>query len=133
VLPTGGGKSLLFSVPAGMDNTGMTVVVVPYRALIKDLVDRMQKRGIDCIEWKHGESSLAAFVVVSADAAGDNTSNGNFIGYAQVWKIMQHLTEGVRLLQSGDQRLRHACKSLLRRLHYTVLPSRSHERRVLAH
>ncbi|CAE7007091.1 RecQ family helicase [Pyrenophora teres f. teres] len=74
VLPTGRGKSLLFSVPACMDEAGVTVVVVPYRALVEDLVDRMQKCGIDCIEWKHGESSPAAIVVVSADAAGDTTS-----------------------------------------------------------
>jgi superfamily II DNA helicase RecQ len=84
VLPTGGGKSLLFSVPACMDNAGVTVVVVPYRALIEDLVSRLQKRGIDCIEWKHGESSPAAVVIVSADAAGDTMSNGNFIGYANM-------------------------------------------------
>ncbi|KAF1973259.1 hypothetical protein BU23DRAFT_404491, partial [Bimuria novae-zelandiae CBS 107.79] len=64
VLPTGGGKSLLSSVPACMDDAGVTVTVVPYRALIEDLVGRMQKRGIDCIEWKHGESSPAAVVVV---------------------------------------------------------------------
>ena len=34
VLPTGGGKSLLFSVPACIDDARVTVVVVPYRALI---------------------------------------------------------------------------------------------------
>ena len=84
VLPTGGGKSLLFSVPACMDDAGVTVVVVPFRALITDLVSRLQGRGIDCIEWRRGESSLAAVVVVSADAAGDITSNGNFLGYANV-------------------------------------------------
>jgi superfamily II DNA helicase RecQ len=50
VLPTSGGKSLLFSVLACLDDAGVTVVVVPYRALIEDLVSRMQKRGIDCME-----------------------------------------------------------------------------------
>ncbi|KAI9882030.1 MAG: hypothetical protein M1823_006233, partial [Watsoniomyces obsoletus] len=84
VLPTGGGKSLLFTVPACLDGAGVTVVVVPYRALIEDLVSRIQKRGIDCMEWKHGESNPAAVVVVSADVAGDTTSNGNFLGYANV-------------------------------------------------
>ena len=39
VLPTGGGKSLLFSVPACIDDAGVTVVVVLYQALIEDLVD----------------------------------------------------------------------------------------------
>lgn len=62
----------------------MTVVVVPYRALIDNLVSHMQKRGIDCIEWKHSQRSPAAMVVVSADVAGDTISNGNFLGYASM-------------------------------------------------
>lgn len=41
VLLTGGGKSLLFSVPACIDDSEVTVVVVPYRALIEDMVKRM--------------------------------------------------------------------------------------------
>jgi superfamily II DNA helicase RecQ len=36
VLPTGGGESLLFMMPGSIDSTGMTDVVVPYRALIED-------------------------------------------------------------------------------------------------
>ncbi|KAF1922195.1 uncharacterized protein M421DRAFT_38003, partial [Didymella exigua CBS 183.55] len=63
VLLTGGGKSLLFSVPACLTDAGVTVVVVPYRALMEDLVSRMQKCGIDCIEWKYRESNLASVVV----------------------------------------------------------------------
>ncbi|CAO2655088.1 Nn.00g101520.m01.CDS01, partial [Neocucurbitaria sp. VM-36] len=82
VLPTGGGKSLLFTIPACIEEDGVTVVVVPYRALIEDLVKRIQLCGIDCIEWKHGETSPASVVVVSADLAGNLTSSGNFIGYA---------------------------------------------------
>jgi superfamily II DNA helicase RecQ len=82
VLLTGGGKSLLFTVPAFLEAGGVTVVVVPYRALIEDLVQRIQNCGVDCIEWKHGETNPAAVVVVSADVAGDVTSSGNFISYA---------------------------------------------------
>jgi superfamily II DNA helicase RecQ len=82
VLPSGGGKSLLFTVPAVVEKEGVTVVVVPYRALIEDLVARIQESGVDCMEWKHGENNPASVVVVSADLAGDITSNDNFIGYA---------------------------------------------------
>jgi superfamily II DNA helicase RecQ len=82
MLLTGGGKSLLFTVLACLDGPGVTVVVVPYRALIKNLVERMQECGMDCMEWRHGENSPAAVVVVSADVAGDVTSDGNFISYA---------------------------------------------------
>ena len=64
----------------------MTVVVVPYRALIEDLVSQIRNCGIDCMEWKHGESNPASVLVVSADVAGDITSNGNFLGYARLMK-----------------------------------------------
>ena len=86
VLPTGGGKSLLFTLPACIEERGVTVVVVPYRALIEDLVGRIRDCGVDCMEWKHGESNPASVVVVSADIAGDITSNGNFLGYARLLK-----------------------------------------------
>jgi hypothetical protein len=50
---------------------------------LRILVVRIQDCGTDCIEWKHGESILAAVIVVSADLAGDVRSNVNFISYAQ--------------------------------------------------
>ncbi|KAF1948107.1 hypothetical protein CC80DRAFT_432416, partial [Byssothecium circinans] len=50
MLLIGGGKSLLFSMLAYLEGARMTVVVVPYQALIKDLVGRMRKCGINCIE-----------------------------------------------------------------------------------
>ncbi len=67
VLPTGGGKSLLFMAPACMNDPGVTIVVVPFRSLINDLVDKANKLGIDCIEWRPGEVNPAALVYVSAD------------------------------------------------------------------
>jgi len=71
VLPTGGGKSLLFMAPACLDDPGVTILVAPFRALVDNMVDRLQKMGIDCLEWKFGEVNAAAVVVVSADVAGD--------------------------------------------------------------
>ncbi|KAL5421277.1 hypothetical protein PMIN07_012575 [Paraphaeosphaeria minitans] len=50
VLPIGGGKSLLFIVPACLDHASVTVVVVLFRALIEDLATRICARGIDCVE-----------------------------------------------------------------------------------
>lgn len=78
VLPTGGGKSLLFTVPACLQDAGVTVVVVPYRALIEDLVTRITRSGIDCVEWKGGHTNPAAVVAVSADVAG----RSGFLSYA---------------------------------------------------
>jgi superfamily II DNA helicase RecQ len=50
VLPTRGGKSLLFTLPACIEESGVTVVVVPYQALIKDLVSQICNCSINYIE-----------------------------------------------------------------------------------
>jgi superfamily II DNA helicase RecQ len=67
VLPTGGGKSLLFTAPACLNDPGVTIVVVPYRALLDNLLATAKRAKIDCIEYRPGEQNPAALVFISAD------------------------------------------------------------------
>jgi superfamily II DNA helicase RecQ len=70
VLPTGRGKSLLFIAPAYLIDPGVTIVVVPYHALLDNLLKTAKDARIDCIEYRPREQNPAALVFVSADFAG---------------------------------------------------------------
>jgi superfamily II DNA helicase RecQ len=86
VLPTGGGKSMLFMVAACLDQ-GTTVVVVPFRALVNDMLARLKAARIDHLEWRPGETNPAAVVVVSADMV----SGTGFLVYASGLAERGHL------------------------------------------
>jgi superfamily II DNA helicase RecQ len=76
VLPTGAGKSILFMLPAMLCEGGTSVVVVPFVALLDDLVERARTFGVDVIRFDTGANiqresipRAARLVVVSADVA----------------------------------------------------------------
>lgn len=55
LLPTGGGKSITFQVPAMM-LPGLTIVVTPLISLMKDQVDNLRERGIRAVALHSGLS-----------------------------------------------------------------------------
>jgi ATP-dependent DNA helicase RecQ len=71
LLPTGGGKSICFQVPALM-NEGICLVISPLVALMKDQVQNLQKRDIKAIALTGGIKSDEMVVLL------DNCQFGNY-------------------------------------------------------
>ena len=71
VLPTGSGKTALFFSVAALVVRQAVVVVVPFAALVDDIVARAWASGLSCQEWQGKESLVTTpqLIVVSADKA----------------------------------------------------------------
>ena len=63
ILPTGGGKSICFQVP-GLILEGITVVISPLIALMKDQVEQLKKRGIPAYAVYSGMSEREIDIIL---------------------------------------------------------------------
>ena len=70
LLPTGGGKSVCFQVP-GMMCEGLTLVVTPLIALMKDQVQNLEKRGIRALAVHAGMTRHEVDLSLNNAAYGD--------------------------------------------------------------
>ncbi|MBP6005274.1 MAG: DNA helicase RecQ [Pyrinomonadaceae bacterium] len=87
LMPTGGGKSLCYQIPALMLD-GLTVVISPLIALMKDQVDSLRSNGVE-----------AAFLNSTQSAA----EQASVIRDVRSGKLKLLYVAPERLLQSGDQ------------------------------
>ena len=58
ILPTGGGKSLVFMLPAWLEKERTTVVIVPFVALVEQMEERCIEMGLSCHVWRKLEAII---------------------------------------------------------------------------
>jgi ATP-dependent DNA helicase RecQ len=87
LMPTGGGKSLCYQIPALMLD-GLTLVISPLIALMKDQVDALRSNGIDAAFLNSTQTNREQVEVFQAVRGG---------------KLKLLYVAPERLLQSGDQ------------------------------
>ena len=89
VLGTGSGKSLLFFSVAAMVSHQTVIVVVPFAALVDDLVRRARACQLTCEEWpwQRQWTVLPHLLVVSADRAVE----GGFLHFAKGLELNKQL------------------------------------------
>lgn len=56
LMPTGGGKSITFQIPALFFQSGVTIVITPLISLMKDQVDNLKQRRIKAVYFHSGMS-----------------------------------------------------------------------------
>lgn len=70
IMPTGGGKSICFQVP-GLMRDGITLVVTPLIALMKDQVQNLNDRGVRALAIRAGMSRHEVDLALNNAAYGD--------------------------------------------------------------
>jgi superfamily II DNA helicase RecQ len=70
IMPTGGGKSMLFMLPAWAVPGGTTIVVVPLISLRQDMARWCRQVGVSCVAWDwQRPPDEAAIVLVTPESA----------------------------------------------------------------
>jgi superfamily II DNA helicase RecQ len=89
VLGTGSGKSLLFFSVAAMASHQTVIVVVPFAALVDDLIIRARGHQLTCEEWQWQRQwkLLPQLLIVSADRAVE----GDFLHFAKGLELNKQL------------------------------------------
>ena len=89
VLPTGGGKTLVFQISCLLEPSKSHIVVSPLDALLQMTVCKCQDQGIDAIQWKPGTVAMKTIIFVSVETATNPETN--FYEHVQALSNRAHL------------------------------------------
>jgi superfamily II DNA helicase RecQ len=105
VMPTGGGKSLLFMLPVVAEPSGVTIVVVPLIALKADLKRRCEEMGIRVAEWNARMPPDAATVVLVTPESALSVAFMTYVNRLRSLKQLDRIVidECHHILHNDDQ------------------------------
>lgn len=91
VMATGGGKSLLFMLPAWCSQGGTSIVVVPLIALRQDMKQRCEGMGITCAEWNSRRPPDAVNVVLVTPESAVSDGFRTFINRLRATQVLDRI------------------------------------------
>jgi superfamily II DNA helicase RecQ len=108
IMGTGGGKSMLFMLPAAVSpEGGITVVVVPLTALQSDLQDRCERLGIQCAKWNGTRPPYSAKIVLVTPESATTKAFGRFVDEKRMLRQLDRIViDECHLLMESTEKWR---------------------------
>ena len=129
ILPTGGGKSLLFMLPAAIEKTGATMVIVPFLSLMTDLRERCERHGLTVHEWDPEEptkySQITVLIVDKVASATRADGEDGVESFLQLASSLNH--SGILKRVVFDE-----CHTIITQAHFRDIMSRLYHLRNLS-
>lgn len=89
ILPTGGGKSLLFQLPTLLERAKHTVVIIPFKALQDDIMIKSSELDIPCSLWDSAKPNQPLHNLIFASL--EHVRGSNFHSFLQQLQANQIL------------------------------------------
>ncbi|KAL6359919.1 hypothetical protein LRP88_07347 [Fusarium phalaenopsidis] len=113
IMPTSGGKSLLFQLPAASCPDGITIVVVPLVSLLGNLLDRCQAMDIPAAQWQADRAPRGASIIfVTPESAMTKRFQAYLDGLQALARLDRIVIDECHTILEGSPRFRPKLRQL---------------------